>query len=576
MAAPWQCPRLRLNRYLAFYVVLSLPGCFVRGVGSNGGMYRGSEFIPQALGGGAAVAAVATPAPASTGLPTSAADGMAALEDAVAALVASLCRPDGRVESLSGLAAIELEQQLRQHCDRLAALRLGLLASIEASGAWKASASTPSFQNWLAAHDNISRATANREVQIARHLAEHLPTARAATVAGELGFDQARVLACGAPTTETRIAALASPMRDTDGAAPELADVMRATRAHAADPAAPTSEEYLVGVGKEMPFNAFSRAVTRFAEVSDAEATERAYNVAKEKEHLHLSPTLGGWDIRGFLTEEHGQLLNVALGSITSGMFTGAGLAAERRAELARQLTGSQRRAQALADLAQLATDTGMLGGGAVEKRHIVVNVTWDELLKIAGSSSLAPGNIGGICDVAAPTSAAADSKVSGVPANGSNMNSAAARIGNPAAVTPRLLNAPFSPAAFGDGRGPIPTNSLKRLACDSQIHRVVFGPDSQVLDVGRTYRTVPAHIRAAVIARDKHCVYPGCDQPPQRCEVHHAITHWADGGETSAANSALLCWQHHAHVDETDITMRFDGTWHVERAKRDREFAFQ
>src|SRR3546814_20765473 len=56
-----------------------------------------------------------------------------------------------------------------------------------------------------------------------------------------------------------------------------------------------------------------------------------------------------------------------------------------------------------------------------------------------------------------------------------------------------------------------------------SAITRIVFGPDGAVLDVGRAQRTVTGQMRRAVIARDQHCVYPGCDQPPSRCEVHHA-----------------------------------------------------
>src|SRR5690606_17987575 len=94
----------------------------------------------------------------------------------------------------------------------------------------------------------------------------------------------------------------------------------------------------------------------------------------------------------------------------------------------------------------------------------------------------------------------------------------------------------------------------------DSAITRVVFGPDGAALDVGRARRTVSGQMRRAVIARDRHCVYPGCDQPPSRSEVHHAVTHWADGGTTSAANSALLCWYHHQLVDTRGITVHGAG----------------
>ena len=89
---------------------------------------------------------------------------------------------------------------------------------------------------------------------------------------------------------------------------------------------------------------------------------------------------------------------------------------------------------------------------------------------------------------------------------------------------------------------------------------RVVFGPDGAVLDVGRAQRTVSGQMRRAVIARDGQCVFPGCDQPPSRCEVHHAVTHWADGGGTSVSNSALLCWFHHQLVDTRGITMHWSG----------------
>jgi hypothetical protein len=104
------------------------------------------------------------------------------------------------------------------------------------------------------------------------------------------------------------------------------------------------------------------------------------------------------------------------------------------------------------------------------------------------------------------------------------------------------------------------PRALLRRLACDSAITRIVFGPDGAVLDVGRAQRTVTGQMRRAVIARDEHCVFPGCDQPPSRCEVHHAVTHWADGGETSVTNSALLCWFHHQLVDARGITMHWTG----------------
>ena len=90
----------------------------------------------------------------------------------------------------------------------------------------------------------------------------------------------------------------------------------------------------------------------------------------------------------------------------------------------------------------------------------------------------------------------------------------------------------------------------IKRLACDANLTRVIFGPESQPLDVGRTKRLVTPALRAAVCARDLRCVFPTCDRDSNWCDVHH-LTHWAGGGETSIDNLILLCRHHHVLVHE-------------------------
>ena len=89
------------------------------------------------------------------------------------------------------------------------------------------------------------------------------------------------------------------------------------------------------------------------------------------------------------------------------------------------------------------------------------------------------------------------------------------------------------------------------------------FNTPSQPLDLGRTTRTIPPHLRTAVIQRDKHCQFPGCTQPPSVCEVHHLIP-WAKGGPTSLGNLRLLCRFHHLiviHQWGWKITCHPDGT---------------
>lgn len=94
----------------------------------------------------------------------------------------------------------------------------------------------------------------------------------------------------------------------------------------------------------------------------------------------------------------------------------------------------------------------------------------------------------------------------------------------------------------------PLTATHIRRLACDAEVLPMVLGGDGQPLDVGRTERTAPPHIRAALITRDGPCSFPGCDHPPGTPEAHH-IQSWVDGGDTSLANMTMLCARHHRIV---------------------------
>ena len=104
-------------------------------------------------------------------------------------------------------------------------------------------------------------------------------------------------------------------------------------------------------------------------------------------------------------------------------------------------------------------------------------------------------------------------------------------------------------------------------LACDGAITRIVIGPDSQPLDLGRTRRITPPHLRRAVEHRDVTCVFAGCDAPSHWCDVHHLREWVADLGETSLENSGLLCERHHTQVHHGfRIERDPDGRWHTYR----------
>jgi hypothetical protein len=82
-------------------------------------------------------------------------------------------------------------------------------------------------------------------------------------------------------------------------------------------------------------------------------------------------------------------------------------------------------------------------------------------------------------------------------------------------------------------------------------------------LDVGELTDTIPVHIRRLLMARDRCCRFPGCDQPVMACQPHHIIPR-SQGGPTSLPNLILLCAFHHLvaiHRWGWQITLHPDGT---------------
>ncbi|QUQ63375.1 HNH endonuclease signature motif containing protein [Kutzneria sp. CA-103260] len=109
------------------------------------------------------------------------------------------------------------------------------------------------------------------------------------------------------------------------------------------------------------------------------------------------------------------------------------------------------------------------------------------------------------------------------------------------------------------EGMGPMDAASVRRVACDSKVMRVVLEAKSQPLDIGRATRTIPNQIRRALIIRDKGCAFPGCQRRPRQCHAHHVI-HWVDGGPTSLNNLVLLCGSHHRLVHHSDWDVKISA----------------
>jgi len=124
------------------------------------------------------------------------------------------------------------------------------------------------------------------------------------------------------------------------------------------------------------------------------------------------------------------------------------------------------------------------------------------------------------------------------------------------------LVTIPWDTLSAGQGivdteAGPIGAQTARRLTCDATVSRVLLGPQSVPIEMGRATRVIPPALRKALRLRDPHCTHPGCHIPARWCEAHH-IQHWADGGKTELANLRLLCARHHTDTHQNG--------WHPQR----------
>ncbi len=108
-----------------------------------------------------------------------------------------------------------------------------------------------------------------------------------------------------------------------------------------------------------------------------------------------------------------------------------------------------------------------------------------------------------------------------------------------------------------------LPPEVVRRLACDAEIIPIILGTPGGSADAGRLRRAVSLRLRRLLVARDRHCRWPGCHEPPSRCDAHH-IWHWIDGGPTDLDNLVLLCHRHHHFLHQHGYRMvpQPDGTW--------------
>jgi hypothetical protein len=291
---------------------------------------------------------------------------------------------------------------------------------------------------------------------------------------------------------------------------------------------AAATEAPLLDAARQLDPVCLRRSIAHARYALTPEATVAADESIHHRRRIDVASTFEGTvAVSGVLDTEGGEVLLTALAAL-SGRW---GPDDER--------SPGQRRADALVELCHRQLGRGELPVLAGERPHLTVLVpihslpaapARDHVLPIHGSGGRAPAGI------ATPR-----------PSDGAGWRSG-----------------PATEAAGGSGRlvGPetlwgaaLSPDAARRLACDASLTRVVLGPDSQPLDVGRRTRLIPPAVRSALVVRDRGCTHPGCDRGPQWTEAHH-VQHWADGGSTSLDNLVLLCRHHHRTVHEGHRTM--------------------
>jgi hypothetical protein len=385
------------------------------------------------------------------------------------------------LDALDDAALHEVVVRLERQASRFAAAQARLLSAWDARGIWAADRSrSPSAR--LARDAACSPAHAGREVRRARKL-RTMPATRAAFEAGELSTDHVDVLA--AANHEPLQALFA---RD---------------------------EELLVGHARALSFDDFVRLVRHWRNCADDaaadDAEDRAAKVHAGRYARKARTFDDAVDVQARLGPLDGAVFGGELDRLERELFEADWAAARavhgddtRFEHLAR--TAEQRRADALVVMAKR---SAAMPADARPARYLVTILIDAETFAYDA------------CGLAARLFRRGD-RTSG-------------REGERAFE--------HRTCELADGTVLTPAQ-VAGVLTEADVERIVFGPGSRVIDVGVRTRCFTGATRRAVEVRDRHCTFPGCREPADRCEVDH-IVEYASGGLTTQDNGRLLCAFH-------------------------------
>jgi Domain of unknown function (DUF222) len=93
----------------------------------------------------------------------------------------------------------------------------------------------------------------------------------------------------------------------------------------------------------------------------------------------------------------------------------------------------------------------------------------------------------------------------------------------------------------------PISREEADRILCHASTVTHTYGPDGDLLHLGRRTRDWNIHQERAIHVRDGgQCRFPGCAH--RICDIHH-LQPWGQDGPTDIENGASLCRYHHTLI---------------------------
>ncbi|MBT2515390.1 HNH endonuclease signature motif containing protein [Arthrobacter sp. ISL-30] len=228
--------------------------------------------------------------------------------------------------------------------------------------------------------------------------------------------------------------------------------------------------------------------------------------------------------------------------------------------------TRAQRMLDGIIGACKIALSSGTLPAAGGLRPQILVTIGYKELLADLNNTTTDANGMTGT-NLSNTWTSGSSTCVNGIASI--DINRAGSGTGTSGIAGAGIAGAGINRAGSGSGvfafTGPVSAAVIRKMACDAELLPVVMGTEGQVLDIGRTSRVFPPHIRKAITARDLGCAFPGCTMPAPWCEAHH-ITYWSHGGTTSTSNGTLLCSHHHhlIHKEHWQIQVQNDIPWFI------------